>query len=90
MTAGTNDCPCGLMGMSMKSDGGGYEHLNASFQNSMGVKAMSEETVASGQSKFCNIEMNGQEVYKWAVRGVPKVMRLQVGTSRVVFRIDHR
>ena len=58
----------------MKSNGAGHEHLNARYQNSVGIKPLSHSSVASSLSMYGNIAMNGQEVYRWAVKGVPQVI----------------
>ena len=72
VTARNDHGSCALMGMSMKSNGAGYEHLNARYQNSVGIKPLSHAAAASSLSAYGNIEMNGQEVYRWAVKGVPQ------------------
>jgi 3-oxoacyl-[acyl-carrier-protein] synthase III len=63
--------PCSLLGQDMHSDGNGQKHLNALFAG-QGNKPNSAE--ASGAGAFCNIGMNGQEVFKFAVRAVPTVI----------------
>ena len=63
--------PCGLLGMDMHSDGNGQKHLNALFSGS-GNKPGAEDASAPGS--FCNLKMNGQEVFKFAVRAVPTVV----------------
>lgn len=73
MTANDGVQDCALMGMTIQSDGGGYQYLNASFANFEGIKPLSDEKIASSPSRYNNIYMNGSEVYKWAVRGVPQV-----------------
>ena len=63
--------PCSLLGQDMHSDGNGQKHLNALFAG-QGNKPDSDE--ASGAGSYCNLAMNGQEVFKFAVRAVPTVI----------------
>ena len=63
--------PCALLGMDMHSDGKGQKHLNAMFGGA-GDKPSGEE--ASSRGAYCNLAMNGQEVFKFAVRAVPTVI----------------
>ena len=63
--------PCGMLGMDMHSDGNGQKHLNAMFAGK-GNKPEGDEASAAGT--FCNLAMNGQEVFKFAVRAVPAVI----------------
>ncbi|CAD7698337.1 unnamed protein product [Ostreobium quekettii] len=68
----SDDDNCSLLGMAMVSDGTGQKSLNAEFQAFNGIKA--RDGGASSPAAFSNIQMNGQEVFKWAVRGVPKII----------------
>ncbi|GMH45208.1 hypothetical protein BSKO_13165 [Bryopsis sp. KO-2023] len=63
----------GLLGMAMNSTGSGQKNLHAMF-NSNGCKPLGDDDVQSAKASFCNLEMNGKEVFKWAVRGVPAVI----------------
>lgn len=63
--------PCSLLGLDMHSDGNGQRHLNALFGGE-GNKPASES--ASARGSYCNLAMNGQEVFKFAVRAVPTVI----------------
>jgi 3-oxoacyl-[acyl-carrier-protein] synthase-3 len=63
--------PCGLLGIDMHSDGAGLKNLNCSFTGK-GNKPDGDE--ASTQGSYNNLTMNGQEVFKFAVRAVPKVL----------------
>lgn len=65
------DAQCSLLGLDMHSDGNGQKNLNAMFSGAEN-KPFSEG--ASSQSAYCNIGMNGQEVFKFAVRAVPTVI----------------
>lgn len=67
------DSSCALLGMDMHSDGSGQKSLNALFAGS-GNKPCQTEEAASAKSSYCNIAMNGQEVFKFAVRAVPTVI----------------
>lgn len=64
--------PCSLLGQDMHSDGKGQRHLNALFDGAAS-KPFSGEA-ASSHSAYCNLAMNGQEVFKFAVRAVPTVI----------------
>lgn len=61
-----------LLGMAMHSDGGGQKNLNALFDASH-FKVQADDGEASHPASYDNLIMNGQEVFKWAVRGVPLV-----------------
>jgi 3-oxoacyl-[acyl-carrier-protein] synthase-3 len=67
-----DDGSCGLLGIDMHSDGNGMRHLNCAFAGE-GLKALSNGH-ASDQGAFRNVHMNGQEVFKFAVRAVPTVI----------------
>lgn len=60
-----------LLGFELRSDGTQNKYLNLAFQPH--PKAMIEG-VAIGQGNFTPITMNGQEVYRFAVRRVPEVI----------------
>ena len=57
----------------MHSDGKGQRHLNALFAGA-GNKPGSGDPAASTPGSYCNLAMNGQEVFKFAVRAVPTVI----------------
>lgn len=65
--------PCSLLGIEMHSDGKGQKHLNALFGGT-GDKPCCPGEMASAQGSYCNLAMNGQEVFKFAVRAVPTVI----------------
>ncbi len=70
----STSAPCGLLGFAMASDGVGAKHLNAKFA-SPGGKALAPDAGAAGAAgEYANIAMNGQEVFKFAVRAVPMVV----------------
>jgi 3-oxoacyl-[acyl-carrier-protein] synthase III len=56
----------------MHSDGNGQKSLNAVFTGS-GGKPYGEGEEPSSDASYGNIAMNGQEVFKFAVRSVPSV-----------------
>lgn len=64
----------GLLGSSMASDGSGQKHLNALFACDGGKALSPDDAFASGRGAYANIAMNGQEVFKFAVRAVPQVL----------------
>lgn len=72
LTTQEHEQPCSLLGCSMASDGLGQKHLNAMYCGE-GMKPL-HETHASARGAFDNIFMNGQEVFKFAVRAVPMVV----------------
>ncbi|MFH7029824.1 MAG: beta-ketoacyl-ACP synthase 3 [Heteroscytonema crispum UTEX LB 1556] len=60
-----------LLGFELRSDGSGHHHLNIASR----TQARPLTNNASiGQQDFMPIAMNGQEVYKFAVRSVPEVI----------------
>ncbi|KAI8100562.1 hypothetical protein M9434_004954 [Picochlorum sp. BPE23] len=63
--------PCGLLGIDMHSDGEGLKHLNCPFS---GHGNKPEGEGASSEGSYSNLSMNGQEVFKFAVRAVPNVI----------------
>ncbi|KAK9801334.1 hypothetical protein WJX73_005537 [Symbiochloris irregularis] len=65
---------CSLLSSSMFSDGLGHKHLRADFTGG-GNKAFSSAGCASGRAAYNNIVMNGSEVFRFAVRAVPKVVQ---------------
>lgn len=68
-----SDASCAVLGMDMHSDGNGQRHLNALFAGK-GNKPGSDGEGPSSPGSFCNLSMNGQEVFKFAVRAVPTVI----------------
>jgi len=62
---------CDLLGIDMHSDGEGLKNLNCAFAGK-GNKPEGDE--ASSAGAYNNLFMNGQEVFKFAVRAVPKVL----------------
>jgi 3-oxoacyl-[acyl-carrier-protein] synthase-3 len=66
-----SSAPCSFLGQDMHSDGNGQKNLNALFAGP-GNKPDSDQ--ASSAGSYCNIAMNGQEVFKFAVRAVPTVI----------------
>ncbi|KAK9803946.1 hypothetical protein WJX72_007386 [[Myrmecia] bisecta] len=63
---------CSLLGMNMNSDGTGQKHLKALYCGT-GLKALNDSE-ASSLGSYTNIQMNGQDVFKFAVRAVPAVV----------------
>ena len=73
-SSGASTSTDGLLGSSMASDGAGQKHLNALFACDGGKALSSDDAFASGRGAYANIAMNGQEVFKFAVRAVPAVL----------------
>jgi len=65
--------PCSLLGVDMHSDGNGQKSLNAVFTGG-GGKPYGDGESPSADASYGNIAMNGQEVFKFAVRSVPTVV----------------
>ena len=88
-----NDC-C-LLGFDMHSDGTGNGNLTAAFVSESNTektaKPTSEsQTAASAVGAFANVRMNGQEVFKFAVRAVPDTLTKSLAKAGVsAEEIDH-
>ena len=88
-----NDC-C-LLGFDMHSDGTGNGNLTAAFVSESNTqktaKPTSESlTAASAVGAFANVQMNGQEVFKFAVRAVPDTLTKSLAKAGVsAEEIDH-
>lgn len=80
---GSKNVADGLLGSSMASDGAGQKHLNALFACDGGKALSSDDALASGRGAYANIAMNGQEVFKFAVRAVPAVLEAAMRDARV-------
>ena len=90
-----NPDDCCLLGFDMHSDGSGNANLTAAFTSesqSCGTAkpTSSSDGAASGVGSFCNIGMNGQEVFKFAVRTVPDTLTKSLDKAGVsAEEIDH-
>ena len=90
-----NPDDCCLLGFDMHSDGSGNGNLTAAFTSesqSCGTAkpTSSSDGAASGVGSFCNIAMNGQEVFKFAVRTVPDTLTKSLDKAGVsAEEIDH-
>ena len=90
-----NPDDCCLLGFDMHSDGSGNGNLTAAFTSesqSCGTAkpTSSSDGAASGVGSFCNIGMNGQEVFKFAVRTVPDTLTKSLDKAGVsAEEIDH-
>ena len=86
---------CTLLGFDMHSDGTGNGNLTASFTSESQTEKSSKpesksDSAASGTGGFCNIAMNGQEVFKFAVRTVPDTLTKSLAKAGVTSEeIDH-
>jgi 3-oxoacyl-[acyl-carrier-protein] synthase-3 len=81
-----------LLGFELRSDGTQNHYLNLAFQSQS--KEMLEGTTI-GQGGFHPITMNGQEVYRFAVRRVPEVIekalfRANLSTADVDWLLLHQ
>ncbi|KAL6776990.1 KAS3 [Auxenochlorella protothecoides x Auxenochlorella symbiontica] len=70
-----------LLGHDLRSDGNGQRHLHSRFLGA-GDKALNDDT-ASSHPAFANIAMNGSEVFKFAVRAVPKTVEAALGVAQL-------
>ena len=64
----------GLLGSAMHSDGKGLKSLNCTNATPVNKPASEDMEVRAGQTRYQNLYMNGQEVFKFAVRAVPNVI----------------
>lgn len=86
-----NDCDQ-LLGFELRSDGTQNHYLNLDYQ---GTETSLTEGVTIGQGNFNPITMNGQEVYRFAVRRVPEVIekalfRANLTTAEVDWLVLHQ
>lgn len=65
----------GMISFDMHSDGSGVCHLNAPIEAASGGKPGADHGGRSKSTAYNNIHMNGQEVFKFAVRAVPDTLR---------------
>lgn len=81
-----------LLGFQLQTDGTQQQHLNLSYQpqsQSLG------DRVSVERGKYRTVEMNGQEIYRFAVRKVPEVIekalfRADLTTSQVDWLLIHQ
>lgn len=64
----------------MSSDGAGYCELNSPMPTDAGGKASDAER-RGAHTAFQNIHMNGGEVYKFAVRTVPRTLKASLAQA---------
>eukprot|EP00877_Chromochloris_zofingiensis_P011180 jgi/Chrzof1/6315/Cz18g03070.t1_KAS3[v5.2] len=76
MTAAPADAPCNLLGVDMHSDGAGQKSLYAKYSGEGGKPYADGH--ASAHATYGNIAMQGQEVFKFAVRSVPQVIEAAI------------
>ena len=86
---------CCLLGFDMHSDGTGNGNLTACFTSAATSAGTAKPTsdddgAASSVGAFANIAMNGQEVFKFAVRTVPDTLGKSLAKAGVTSEeIDH-
>lgn len=67
---------CGLLAFDMRSDGRGNRHLTASYlRPSQEELAKADGTERDRPASYDNVKMNGQDVFKFAVRAVPSTLQ---------------
>jgi len=65
----------GLLGYSAHSNGKGYDDLNLSYGGTPRKVATPGEGTTVSSGSYTKVAMNGREVYKFATREVPKVLK---------------
>ena len=86
---------CCLLGFDMHSDGTGNGNLTACFTSAATSAGTAKPTsdddgAASSVGAFANIAMNGQEVFKFAVRTVPDTLTKSLANAGIsAEEIDH-
>lgn len=81
LSAATDGAPDAMLAFDMRSDGSGWCHLNAPIQSSSAGKPAGDSDVRSSTTAFNNIHMNGQEVFRFAVRAVPETLKKALTTA---------
>lgn len=71
-TDGKSDA--GILGSSAHSNGLGYENLNCAYKGSP-VTVNTPQVLELSSGSYDNLAMNGSEVYKFATRSVPRVIK---------------
>ena len=71
-TEGKGDA--GILGSSAHSNGLGYENLNCAYKGSP-VTVNTPQVLELSSGSYDNLAMNGNEVYKFATRSVPRVIK---------------
>jgi len=72
--------PCALLGSAMQSDGNGAKNLHCLFAG-VPAKPHAEGPAASSHGAYDNLAMQGQEVFKFAVRSVPTIIDAALGSA---------
>eukprot|EP00892_Ulva_mutabilis_P001185 jgi/Ulvmu1/11067/UM007_0249.1 len=81
LSAGADGAPDAMLAYDMHSDGGGACHLNAPIQGAGSSKPDGDSDARSGSTAFHNIYMNGQEVFRFAVKAVPDTLRKALASA---------
>jgi len=70
------DGSCALLAFDMRSDGGGNRHLTARYLNPEdGDRTKPDGAERDRPASYANVRMNGQDVFKFAVRAVPATLK---------------
>jgi len=75
LTATDDVGDAGILGSSVHSNGLGYKDLNCRYAGEPVQVATPGEGTQLGSGSYDNLAMNGNEVYKFATRQVPKVIK---------------
>lgn len=82
--------PPGILGSSAHSNGKGYKDLNCRYGGSPRVVATPGDGVVISEGSYERMSMNGKEVYKFATREVPKVLKEALDAAGLtVDDVDH-
>lgn len=75
LTSTDDVADAGILGSSVHSNGLGYKDLNCRYEGTPVQVATPGEGTQLGSGSYKNLAMNGNEVYKFATRQVPKVIK---------------
>ena len=90
LTATDDVKDCSLLGFDMHSDGTQNHHLTAKVCGAKTGKVWESDAEAGERTAFENISMNGQDVFKFAVRAVPMTINASLKNANMTTdEIDH-
>ncbi|CAL6349963.1 unnamed protein product [Bathycoccus prasinos] len=90
LTATEEVSECSLLGFDMHSDGSQNHHLTAKVCGAKVGKVWESDSEAGERTAYENIGMNGQDVFKFAVRAVPMTIKESLKNANMQpEEIDH-
>ena len=90
LTATSKVEECSLLGFDMHSDGSQNHHLTAKVCGAKAGKVWQSDSEAGELTSYDNIGMNGQDVFKFAVRAVPMTIKESLKNANMQpEEIDH-